>query len=188
MGGISRKPYPRDLRLWVAQAVDNHEGSLRPLARHDFVSLSFVVYLLALRRQTDSLAPRPHRGDRRSAIDRPDLDRLRQRVADQPDAPLPELAQRLARAAPPPSAAPCAGRDHPQEEGAPCRRTVAPRRAPQAGGVRPQLATTDPEHRVSVDEFAAPTAVVRTDGRATVGERLFLLPPGAQSGLGVPRG
>src|SRR5215204_2229677 len=91
------RPYSLDLRQRVAQAVDNREGSLRQLARRFFVSLSFVARLLALRRQTHSLDPRPHRGGQRPAIDGPDLERLRQLVQDQPDATLAELAQRLAK-------------------------------------------------------------------------------------------
>jgi len=81
-----------DLRQRVAQAVDAKEGSLRQLARRFCVSLSFITRLLALRRQTGSLAPRPHRSGPPPTLDQAGLQRLRQLVHDQPDALLDELA------------------------------------------------------------------------------------------------
>ncbi len=85
-------PYSMDLRQRVAQAVDAKEGSLRQLARRFCVSLSFITRLLALRRQTGSLAPRPHRSGPPPTLDQAGLQRLRQLVHDQPDALLDELA------------------------------------------------------------------------------------------------
>ncbi len=61
-------PYSMDLRQRVAQAVDNKEGSLRQLARRFRVSPSFITRMLTLRRQTGTLAPRPHGGGRRPAL------------------------------------------------------------------------------------------------------------------------
>ena len=40
------RPYSMDLRQRVAQAVDQREGSLRQLARHFCVSVSFITRLL----------------------------------------------------------------------------------------------------------------------------------------------
>src|SRR5262245_40312402 len=61
-GGAVMRPYSMDLRQRVAQAVDRHEGSLRQLARRFGVSVSCITRLLALRRRTGSLAPKPHQG------------------------------------------------------------------------------------------------------------------------------
>lgn len=88
-------PYSLDLRQRVAQAVDAREGSLRQLARRFGVSVSFITRLLALRRQTKSLAPRPHQGGPFPLLNQDRLQRLRQLVHDQPDAILDELAQPL---------------------------------------------------------------------------------------------
>src|SRR3954447_12086790 len=88
-------PYSMDLRRRVAEAVDNQEGSLRQLARRFCVSVTFITRLLGRRRQTGSLAPRPHGGGHRPTLDEAGQQRLRQRLQEQPDATLEELAQRL---------------------------------------------------------------------------------------------
>jgi transposase len=185
VGGVPLRPYSLDLRQRVAAAVDNHEGSLRQLARRFLVSLSFVARLLALRRQTGALAPRPHGGGRRPALSDQDRDRLRQLVADQPDATLDELAARL---------------------GIGCSRMAVYRalrrmritrkkkvlRADERD--RPdvqrkredfleQLAAVDPEHRIYIDEMGATTAMARTHGRAAVGERVCGSVPGQWESL-----
>src|SRR4051812_32885359 len=89
------RPYSLGLRQRVAQAVDQQEGSLRQLAKRFLVSLSFITRLLALRRQTHSLAPRPHSRGPAPLLDQQGLRRLRQLLHDQPDAILDELAQPL---------------------------------------------------------------------------------------------
>lgn len=183
------KPYSLDLRQRIAQAVDNHDDSLRKLARRFFVSLSFIARLLALRRRTHSLEPRPHRGGQRPAFDGPDLDRLRQLVHDQPDATLAELAQRLGKGS---TAAVCRALRrlnltrkkkvlHADERNRP---DVQRKREEFAK----QLATVDPEHRVYVDEFGATTAMARTHGRAAAGERVYGSVPGQWESLTVIAG
>jgi transposase len=178
------KPYSLDLRQRVAHAVDNREGSLRQLARRFFVSLSFVVRLLALRRRTDSLAPRPHGGGRRPAIDGPGLERLRQLVREQPDATLPELAQRL-------------GKGSRMAVWRALRRLRISRKKkvlqaderdrPDVQQKRDaflrELAAIDPERRVYVDEMASTTAMARTHGRALIGERVYGSVPGKWESL-----
>jgi transposase len=68
------RPHSSDLRERVANAVDRAEGSLRQIARRYNVSLSFVVRLLQLRRQTGALAPRPHGGGQRlTEVKYPDI-------------------------------------------------------------------------------------------------------------------
>src|SRR5271167_967538 len=87
------RPYSMDLRQRIVQVVDELQGSLRQLARRFLVSVSFIVRLLALRRQTGSLAPRPHQGGPAPLLDGEQLQRLQQVLHDQPDTTLDELAQ-----------------------------------------------------------------------------------------------
>ena len=75
------KPLSSDLRQRIVSAVDRKEGSLREIARRFAVNLSVIVRLLQLRRETGSLAPRPHGGAAKCIEDRspgimPDLERL----------------------------------------------------------------------------------------------------------------
>jgi transposase len=179
------RPYSLDLRQRVAQAVDNHQGSLRQLARRFFVSLSFVARLLALRRQTGALDPRPHGGGRRPALSGQDLDRLRQLLADQPDATLDELAARLGTG--------CSR----MAVGRALRRLQITRKKKilraderdradvqqKREDFLQQLAAVDPERRVYVDEMGATTAMTRTHGRAAVGERVYGSVPGKWESL-----
>ena len=173
------RPYSLDLRQRVAQAVDQREGSLRQLAKRFRVSLSFVTRLLALRRQTHSLAPRPHSRGPAPLLDRQGLRRLRQLLHDQPDAILDELAQPLG----------CSRmtvwralrklkitrkkkvfradeRDRPDVQ--------KKRREFQQ-----ELATLDAERLLFVDESGATTAMARLYGRAPQGERVYGSAPGS---------
>jgi transposase len=75
--------------------VDRGEYSLRHLARLFAVSLSCVVRLLQRRRRTGSIAPAAHGGGRPPALDAAACQRLQALVAEQPDATLEELRQRL---------------------------------------------------------------------------------------------
>src|SRR5512135_2078481 len=63
------RPYSLDLRARVAAAVDEHEDSQPEIARRFRVSPSFITRLLRRRRQTGSLAPRPHGGGHPPALD-----------------------------------------------------------------------------------------------------------------------
>jgi transposase len=172
-----------DLRQRVARAVDQKEGSLRQLARRFCVSLSFVTRLLALRRQTGSLAPRAYRHGPRPTLDARGLQRLRQLVRDQPDAILEELAQPLG-----------------------CRRMTVwralrrlkitrkkkvlqaderdrPDVRKKRRQFRTELAALDPERLVFVDEMGATTALARIYGRAPRGERVRGSVPGRWESL-----
>lgn len=86
-------PYSLDLRERVAAAVDFREGSQRQIARRFRVSLSFIVRLLQRRRQTGTLAPKPHGGGPKPALSRSDQQRLRRLVRKQNDATLKQLKQ-----------------------------------------------------------------------------------------------
>ena len=87
-------PFSLDLRERVAAAVDHREGSQREIARRFRVSLSFIVRLLQRRREAGTLAPKPHGGGPRLALNRRDQQRLRRLVKKQNDATLKQLKQR----------------------------------------------------------------------------------------------
>src|SRR5512135_447434 len=89
------RPYALDLRARVAAAVDGHEGSQPVIARRFRVSPSFITRLLRRRRQTGSLAPKPHGGGHPPALDPHGRARLRQAVREQPDATLAELVRHV---------------------------------------------------------------------------------------------
>jgi transposase len=179
------RPYSMDLRQRVAEAADRKEGSWRQLARRFKVSLSFVTRLLGLRRQTGSVAPRPHRGGRRPALDEAGHQCLRALLREQPDLTLDELCQRLGQG--------CSRmavwralrklkitrkkkvlradeRDRPDVQ--------KKRQEFQA-----ELAGLDPKRLVFVDEMGANTAMARTHGRAAVGERVYGSVPGSWASM-----
>jgi transposase len=88
------RPYSLDLRERILAAVDDHDGSIRWIARIFRVSTSFIVRLLQRRRVTGTLAPEPHRGGPPPALGPGDLERLAGLVREQPDATLEQLKQR----------------------------------------------------------------------------------------------
>jgi transposase len=89
------RPLSNDLRERIIAAVDNHEGSRRQIARRFAVDVSTITRLLQLRRQTDSIDPRPRGGGRDPALDHHALERLRRLVEERPDATLRDLQTRL---------------------------------------------------------------------------------------------
>ena len=54
------RPYSNDLRERIVAALDRGEHSLRQLARLFSVSLSSIIRLLRHRRDSGSVAPKPH--------------------------------------------------------------------------------------------------------------------------------
>src|SRR5271165_679805 len=88
------RPYSSDLRERILAAVDQHDGTIRWIARIFRVSTSFIVRLLQRRRATGTLAPEPHRGGPSPALGPGDLERLAALVREQPDATLEQLKQR----------------------------------------------------------------------------------------------
>ena len=78
------EPYSQDLRERVVGAVD--EGETREEAAERFgVSVRFVYDMLRLRRETGSLAPRPHAGGAASAVDDAARDKIGGLVKATPD-------------------------------------------------------------------------------------------------------
>ena len=87
-------PYSMDLRERIAAAVDQHEGSIRQIARTFRVDPSTITRLLRRRRQADTLEPKPHGGGPPPALDEDDHQRLDELIRDRPDATLEELKRR----------------------------------------------------------------------------------------------
>jgi transposase len=83
-----------DLRERVAAAVDEEEGPQREIARLFRVSLSFVSRLLKRRRETGTLAPKPHGGGSPHVLDAVDQWRLYKLVEEHNDDTLDELRRR----------------------------------------------------------------------------------------------
>jgi transposase len=174
------KPYSMDLRERAVAAVDRQEGSQRQIARRFGISLSTLSGWLRRRRQTGSIAPKPHGGGHPPALDPTHRQQLRELVRQQPDATLEELTERL---------------------GIPCHRMAiwrtlrklrisrkkkvlhaqerdTPRVKRRRRRFRRRLARVSPKHLVFVDETGANTAMTRTHGRAPIGQRVAGVVPG----------
>jgi transposase len=80
-----------DLRERVVAACDRGEATRDEIAQRFCVSIAWVYRLLQRRRRTGSIAPKPHGGGQKPAFDVAATERLRQAVADCPDATLEEL-------------------------------------------------------------------------------------------------
>jgi transposase len=87
------KAYSLDLRERVARAADQGDLTQRAIADRFGVSERWVRKLLRQRRLTGSLAPKPHAGGHPRRLDDDADQRLRQAVAQAPDATLDELRQ-----------------------------------------------------------------------------------------------
>ncbi len=174
------RPYSLDLRIRVAAAVDEHEDSQAELARRFDVSPSFITRLLRRRRQTGSVAPKPHGGGHPPALDHDGQKCLRQEVRHQPDATLAELAQRLGI----PGRIMVVFRTLRKLKITRKKKSLhadardAPRVRRQRRAFRRTMAGIDPEHVVAIDETGAHTAMTRTYGRAPRGQRVQGSVPG----------
>ena len=88
--------YSYDLRARVVRACDEGRGTRRQIADLFGVSTAWVRRLLQRRRLTGSFAARPHAGGPAPKLDDGHRGRLVVLVAEQPDATLAELRERLA--------------------------------------------------------------------------------------------
>lgn len=84
--------YSMDLRERVVAACDEGTDTRAEIAEQFSVSQSWIRRLLQRRRETGSIEPKPHGGGQVPAFAGEAADRLRQAVADIPDATLKELA------------------------------------------------------------------------------------------------
>jgi len=175
------RPYSTDLRERVVAAAECGELSIRQIVHLFAVSLSFVVRLLQRYRRTASLQPAPHAGGPTPKFDARTVERLLQLVADQPDATLAELRERLGVSCHLSTIARILKKHritrkkkshHAQERDTP--RVQALRQA-----FDQKMAHVDPAHLVFVDETGATTALDRPYARAPAGTRVEATTPGA---------
>jgi transposase len=89
------KPISLDLRRLVFAAVQEGKLSRSEIAERFDVCKSWIRRLLQRFRETGSIAALPHGGGRTPILDEADLERLRKLSAEQPDATLNELLDRL---------------------------------------------------------------------------------------------
>ena len=87
--------YSMDLRERVVAAVDQNKGTRQQIADWFDVSTSWIRRLLQRRREVGSIAPLPHGGGQKPALDDQGCERLRALVAQDPDATLEELCERI---------------------------------------------------------------------------------------------
>jgi transposase len=172
-----------DLRQRVAQAVDRKEGTLRELARRFAVSPSFITRLLALRRQTGSLGPRPHRSGPPPTLDEAGLERLLRLVRDRPDAILDELAREMGCGRMTIWRALRKLRISRKKKTVYADEQQRPDVQRKRQEFREEVAGLDPERLVFVDEAGATTAMDRIYGRAPAGERVRGSVPGRWESL-----
>jgi transposase len=91
--------YSTDLRERVVQACDEQHGTRERIARLFGVSTAWIRRLLQRRRESGTIAPKPHGGGRPAKYSGKRLDRLKELVEQQPDATLVELRDRSGVAA-----------------------------------------------------------------------------------------
>jgi transposase len=87
------KAYSMDLRERVVAACDARDGTRELIAARFSVSVSWIRDLLRRRRETGSIAPKPHSGGRPPAFAGEAAARLRAAVDGDDDATLAELAE-----------------------------------------------------------------------------------------------
>ena len=92
------KAYSYDLRERVVRACDEGRGSRQQIAELFGVSTAWIRRLLQRRRQTGSFAALPHAGGPPPKMDQARCQRLEALLAQQPDATLAELRDRLGAA------------------------------------------------------------------------------------------
>lgn len=85
--------YSMDLRERVIRAYDETAWTQEEVARLFKVSVPWIKKLLRRRRQTGSIAPKPHGGGWTPKFSGKRLDQLKARVAHDPDATLQELLE-----------------------------------------------------------------------------------------------
>lgn len=86
------RPYWMDLRERVVAACDEGVDTRAEIAERFSVSESWIRRLLQRRRESGSIAPRPHGGGQPPAFAGESAERLRAAVASDPDASLRQLA------------------------------------------------------------------------------------------------
>jgi transposase len=85
--------YSMDLRERVVRAYDEKVGTQEAIARLFKVSVPWIKKLLRQRRQTGSIAPKPHGGGWTPKFSGEKLEQLKAQVEQHPDATLRELLE-----------------------------------------------------------------------------------------------
>jgi transposase len=92
------KTYSLDLRIRIVEAVDRHVGSQGAVAALFGVSRTFVKKLLRQRRETGSVAPKPHGGGQPPRLDTKKEEAVRSYILEvKNDASLVEVQTHVAR-------------------------------------------------------------------------------------------
>jgi len=89
------KAYPLELRERIVDAVDRQLGTIATIANIFNVSERCIYQLLALRRETGTLAPRPHGGGAPAKLNAPRIQKLAALSAAHADATLSELCKKF---------------------------------------------------------------------------------------------
>lgn len=87
--------YPLELRQRIVEAVDEQVGTIEEISSIFHVHSSYVYKLLRQRRETGDLAPLGHGGGASAKLASEERQLLADLVAEQPDATLDELRQRV---------------------------------------------------------------------------------------------
>ena len=85
-------PLSKDMRkriIWAKERGDSHAKIAKELQ----VSVSMITRLLALYRETGSYEPRPMYTGRKPRLDKETLQKIRERIEEQPDIALYELIE-----------------------------------------------------------------------------------------------
>jgi transposase len=90
------KPYSIDLRQKIVDTYSNGEGSIRTIAKRFRVSTDCVRRLVKQHRMSGTIAPKAHGGGPQAKLTTAELEILQTLVAEDNDATLEQLAQRLA--------------------------------------------------------------------------------------------
>jgi transposase len=173
-------PFSQDLRQRIIDTALRGEGTTAQIAARFLVSVSFVTRLLQLYRTSGSVRPRPHGGGHPAVLTPEDLERLREFIADQPDATLEECRRHLDSSCSLATISRALSR-----LGLPRKKKIpraAEQDSPEVQERRrefcEELAGIDPRRLVFVDECGANTAMTRTHGRAPAGQRVYSDAPG----------
>src|SRR4029453_13151776 len=173
-------PFSQDLRQRIIDTALRGEGTMAQIAARFLVSVSFVTRLLQLYRTTGSVEPRPHGGGHPAVLTPQDLERLREFIADQPDATLEECRRHLGSSCSLATISRALSR-----LGLPRKKKTPPAAEQDSPAVQEQrrdfceeLAGIGPRRLVFVDECGANTAMTRTHGRAPAGQRVYSDAPG----------
>jgi transposase len=168
------KTYSYDLRERVVRACDEGRGTRQQIAELFAVSTAWIRRLLQRRRLTGSFAAKPRGGGPPTKMTPQRCERLAALVAEQPDATLAELHDRLAAPVHLSTIARALIRLkltvkkkvlHASEQKRP---DVQHKRATFRG----RMAAIEAERLIFVDETGTNTSQTRLRGRAPVGERL----------------